>query len=360
MKSVDDFYALHDSIRHGTNPDVKDDGLADSTLRNIRKASRQFFRDGLGVDWADEIHIGAPEESNVTEDDIYTADEVETLFDAAHNPRDKALMATLIATGQRISALLSLRVGDVNLDGATGFIYLNDEAIGLKGAAGKRLLLWATEYVKNWLDVHPCKRDDDAAMFCTVEGQTHTERDSPAEPLSPWGVNQQLRRIGGRAGIDKPVNPHNFRHAAVTRMVREGVPEQQVKWTVGWDPDSTQFDRYTHLQDDEHVAAILDHYDIEDDEHAIGAPELDECPSCHAQLSAWVNPKACPGCGCSLTHSAQAVVEATVTVEEDVQDTALDPTEDLTPEEQEGLQAILDAVDDPATLAAKLAADGDA
>lgn len=141
MENVADFYELHDSIRDGTNPDVKDSGLADSTLRNVRKAARRFFRDGIEVDWWEDINIGGAPETNVTEDDIFVSEEVEALFDAARNSRDKALMAALLATGQRISALLSLRIRDVDLDGNTGYIYLNEDALGLKGASGKRPLL---------------------------------------------------------------------------------------------------------------------------------------------------------------------------------------------------------------------------
>jgi site-specific recombinase XerD len=354
MDGASDFYALHDGIRDGTNPDVKDDGQAESTLRTLRSAARTFFRDALDVDWAEEINVDGPQQSKVTEDDIFVGDEVEKLFAAARNPRDKALMGALLATGQRISALLSLRLRDVDLDGQTGFIYLNDEAIGLKGAAGKRPLLWATEYVKNWMDVHPCAGDPEAALFCVTQGQDHPEREDAAEPMSTWGVNQQFRRIRDRANIDKPVNPHNFRHSAITRMVRDGVPDQQIKWMVGWKPDSGQFERYTHLKDNEMAAAMLDHYDLgADEESTIGKPRMEECPSCDAALDAWVNPVACPGCGLSLSHEAGAIEDAAEDAEEDATERGFESTD---PEEIEALEAIRDAVDDPAALAEQLAA----
>lgn len=327
MASESDFYALHDSLRDGSNPDVKDDGLAESTLRTIRNAARNFFGDALDRDWATNIRVGGPQKTSVSKDDIFVAEEVEALRAAVRNPRDKALMETLLATGQRISALLSLRIRDVDLSGRTGFIYLNDEAIGLKGASGKRPLLWATEYVKNWLDMHPVAQNDDAALFCTVDGQTHPHRENDAQPLSTWGVNQQLRRIGTRAGIDKPVNPHNFRHSAITRMVREGVPDQQIKWLVGWKPDSTQFERYTHLQDDEMAQALLEHYDLAEPEAAIGRPTFQVCPSCDAPLDAWVNPMACPGCGLSLSHNAAALQESAETAHEEATERAVESTD---------------------------------
>lgn len=358
MSSVDEFYELHDTLRDGSNPDVKDDGLAESTLRNIRGAARRFFGEATDVEWYEEIQVGAAPESKVTADDIYVADEVTTLFEATRNARDKALMATLLATGLRISAVLSIQRDDVDLEGQTGFVHVTDEAIGMKGFAGERPLLWATEYVKNWMDVHPVK-EPKAALFCPIKDQKHPERNGPGDPLSPWGVNQQLRRVKSRA-VDagafpehKAVNPHNFRHSAITRMVRDGLSEPRIKWLVGWDEDSGQLARYSHLRDDEHMAGVLEHYDLEPEDAAVGKPSLVECPSCGAILDDWVNPKACPGCGVSLSDTAADLQEAAEDVQEDVTETAL--TEDLTTEERAGLRILKDLADDPSLLAARLA-----
>lgn len=350
MERPSDFYELHASLSSGKNPDL-DSALSDNTLRVTRQAARLFFRDGLGHEWGNEINIGSPEPSHITEDDVLRSEEVEALFSAAANSRDKALMGLLLATGQRISATLSLRVRDVDLDGRTGFIYLNDEAIGLKGAAGKRPLLWASEYVTNWLDVHPYQDTPDAALFTHLKGRNRSDRDG-TEALSPWGVNQAFRRIHDRTDLDKKVNPHSFRHSAITRMARDGVPEQHIKWMVGWKKDSSQFERYVHLRDDEQAQGVLEHYDIAEEDNDIGRPTLEECPRCDAALDAWVAPVACPGCGLSLSHRAADVADAAEEVEENATEAAIDS---MDPQEIEALRAIREAVDDPAALAEKLA-----
>jgi integrase/uncharacterized Zn finger protein (UPF0148 family) len=337
MSNAAAFYDLHDSLRDGTNPDVKDDGLAESTLRNLRNATKRFFDDGLDRDWAADITVGGPHATKVTEDDIFVADEVEALFDAARNPRDKALMAVLLATGLRLTATLSLELHDVDLSGPTGTVTVRPEVVGNKRFAGERPILWATEYLKNWLDVHPVKDDPHAPVFCHVKDQMAAEnrgdesdpdprRIFDTEPITPWGMQQQLRRIRDRA-VDlhglregKPVNPHNFRHSAITRMVRDGLSDQRIKWMVGWDEDSTQLKRYSHLTDDEMLAGVLEHYDVETSESTIGKPTLDTCPSCGAALSNWVNPKACPGCGVVLSDTAYEMREAAEDVTETTKD----------------------------------------
>lgn len=206
--------------------------------------------------------------------------------------------------------------------------------------------------MKNWLDVHPERDNDDAALFCILKDMDHPERDSDAQPLNPLGVNQQLRRIGERAEIDKPVNPHNFRHSAVTRMVRDGLTDQRIKWMVGWKPDSTQFERYTHLRDDKMIQGVLEHYDLEEPDAAIGKPELETCPSCDAALDSWVNPVACPGCGLSLSNKSEALVDAAEEIRETATEAAIESTD---PDEITAAKALREGFGDPQQIQAKLA-----
>ena len=361
IERIGDFYALHDSIRDGSNPNVKDDGLAESTLRTMRNAARKFFKFlnenaddyDLASDyaWHSKIKIGGPQKTSVTEYDIFAGEEIQSLLDACRNPRDKALIATLAATGQRISALLSLRVRDVTFTGSNGFLHLNENALGLKGASGKRPLLWATEYMKNWLDIHPYRQDGNA-VFCALKEQDHPHRSDDAQPLTTWSVNQQLRRIRDRAGVRKPVNPHNFRHTAITLMVREGLSDSRIKWMVGWGPDSTQFDRYTHLRDDEMMAGVLEHFDLAEEDHSIGRPTFEKCPSCRAILSEWMNPVACPGCGLALSHTAASLHDAVDTMHTTVTDAAIESTD---PSKIALAQLILEETADPEEMVAWIA-----
>jgi len=78
---------------------------------------------------------------------MYTEDEVQALREAVDNARDRCMLELFLNTGQRIRAIQTLRVKDVDPeDGTTGSYYLNTDAEGLKGAAqngSKRPLLGA-------------------------------------------------------------------------------------------------------------------------------------------------------------------------------------------------------------------------
>lgn len=279
--------------------------------RNKRQAARLFF-DHLDRDWADEITVGSPRKTTIGTEDVLLQAEIDALMEGATNPRDKALIMTLLDTGMRLSALLSLRVSDVDFSNNNARLHVNDDAEGLKGFQGERPLLGASAYLANWFDVHPARDDDDAALFCALKhsGGGFASKRETGDPIAPTTVARQLRRLGEKVGIEKPTHPHAFRHSAVTRMIRDGVPEQQIKWMVGWKPDSTQFERYGHLKDGDHIQAYYEHYDVEtnDDVAEVGKPTYDECPRCHVSIQHH-NPLACPACGLSLGHNADRVGE---------------------------------------------------
>lgn len=121
---------------------------------------------------------------------------------------------------------------------------------------------------------------------------------------------------------------------------------------MGWHPDSGQLARYSHVKDDEMLAGVLEHFDIETTESDIGKPSLEECPKCRATISDFVNPLACPGCGISLSHTTAEMEDAAEEIQEEATEAAIDS---MDPEEIETLRAIRDAVDNPAALAEKLA-----
>ena len=92
MTSETDVNALLETFESGTHPDIKEGGLAESTLRQFRVAARNFFRDGLDRDWAEDIEIGASPQGTVSREDCLTTDESAALRRTATRSRDKAMI----------------------------------------------------------------------------------------------------------------------------------------------------------------------------------------------------------------------------------------------------------------------------
>jgi len=279
-----------------------DHEMAKGTLRNYRKALRKFFR-YHDRDWAEDIEIGAIPDREVDTDKILTEEEIQALREAATHPRNKALLEMLLDTGLRISALGTLRVGDVHLGGQAGTVTLNTDAVGRKGASGKRPLTWSKPYVANWLDVHPDRDDPEAALFhrLTAPNGGWSEDDDGA--LGYYQLQKILKEIAEDAGVAREkVNPHNFRKTAISSWIRQGFSEQEIKHRATWVKDSRQFETYSQVTDEEMNQQILEQYGLAEGETERTTPDIEVCPQCQATLRG--DPRFCPGCGLALSQKA--------------------------------------------------------
>ncbi|WP_136591694.1 tyrosine-type recombinase/integrase [Salinigranum halophilum] len=294
----------YESIHEFNNTilELKRDGISHSYRRSMRSASRRLF-EMQGAEWWEDIEIGKPKPTKVTPDDVFTPAEANRILEHAKDPRNKAILAMLLATGQRVCALQSLKVGDIHIDKHGGYFKLNGEAVGLKGANGGRPLIWAKHYVANWLDVHPSPEDPNAALFGkTRDGSTYVKGD----PLTSGGISDIIKKTCKAADVpERKRFAHNFRHTAITRMVRDDVNEQRIKFLVGWKKDSSMFEVYSKVTDTDHIRDINRQYgaDVENDGVGVGIT-FEECPnpSCGASLAEWVDPVACPRCGGRLSQ----------------------------------------------------------
>lgn len=299
-----DINRLMDAYLNGNVEGVKDQGLANSSVRNFQGPTRRFYlyHDDLNVD-RDDIHFAEQEESPVDERDMFTAEEVQALRDEAQRrgSRDACLVDLLLYTGQRRSAILNLRLKDVRPD--DGIFYLNEEDGDLKGAGGKRPLLGAEKAVRSWKRQHPAGEPDD---YLVTHKHKQTNRDGvrPGDKLDPSTVYRQLQRIGDAAGVDKPVNAHNFRHYFVTVCKRDyGMDNDTIKHLIGHEPGSKVMERtYAHLTDEDYIKKT-------EEKRGLREPEAENpltppvCDRCEEPLDGDWN--SCPYCG--LTYSPEVV-----------------------------------------------------
>lgn len=142
--------------------------------------------------------------------------------------RDHLLFLLLYNTGARISEILGLRVGDVDL--ASGQVGLMG-----KGRKQRRLPLWplTQRRLRRWLK------------------ENHWSLDAPLLPnrfgqrLSRAGAAYQLRRLVRRAAHRFPalqqrhVSPHTFRHSTAMAMLEADVPIEVIALYLGHESPKT-------------------------------------------------------------------------------------------------------------------------
>lgn len=307
---VDQLDRLMSRLRSGDHPDVKDDGIG---VGNTQAALRLFYRyhSRLGVD-PRLIDLDGNEGRDLSPEDLWYQADVDAVLEATRDGssrglRARAMIALALATGQRIDAVRTLRVGDVQRNGPTMDLSLNDEDGNLKGASGTRPLLWARSFVESWLDQHPYRDDDEAALFCAAHWRGHNKKADGDERgfLDDQTLRDDLRDYARAAEIDRPDYFHILRHSAITRLVADGVPEQRVKQVVGWDPDSSQFGTYVHLADQLNNDALRADLGLptSGEEVIIGRPTLEKCHECGAEMPEGSTRCENLSCGAPLTIS---------------------------------------------------------
>ena len=327
--------------------------MAKGTLRNYRKALRKFFR-YHDREWAEDIKVGAVADREVDTDKTLTEDEIDALRESATHPRNKALLEILLDTGLRISAVGTLRVQDVELGGRAGTVTLNQEAVGRKGASGKRPLTYSKPYVANWLDVHPRGGDPDAPLFHRLTEPNGGWDEDDDGALTYQHLQRLLKEIAERAGVDRnKVNPHNFRKTAITQWIRQGFSEQEIKHRATWVKDSKQFETYSQVTDEEMNQQILAEYGLAEEQDEHNKPDIDDCPQCQTALSG--SPRFCPGCGLALSQKAAKDLED---AEDDIFEDLAETTDDDEVSMLRDLRELADEHPDAVEEALRIAASG--
>ncbi|WP_226041245.1 tyrosine-type recombinase/integrase [Natrinema sp. DC36] len=292
---------IMDDIRRGNVDGVKEGGLTSGSVRNHQSTIRKFYKyhDDFNVD-PEEIMLFEPNDSSVDERDILTRDEFNAIRKAAQHPRDKALVELLGYTGQRIAAILNLRLKDMKPE--DGVFYLNTSDGDMKGAEGARSLLLAEHSVRKWKNNHPCTDDPEAHFICKKNVDQNNGQDL-GDKMDHSSIYRLLQNIGERAGVDKPTNPHNFRHTFVTWAKRDkGMDNDTIKHIIGHDPDSTVMETtYAHLTDEDMMKNAEQAVGlIEEEDDSPFVP--DNCPACQKPLEG--SEQFCPDCGSKVDIDA--------------------------------------------------------
>jgi integrase/recombinase XerD len=149
--------------------------------------------------------------------------------------RDKALIEVLYATGLRVSELVSLRAGDLELEGG----YLT--CIG-KGDKQRMVPLGqeAADWVRRYL------REGRPALLRRKSSPWLFVNARDGGPLSRIGFWKVLREYGIKAGLPRSLSPHVLRHSFATHLLERGADLRMIQLMLGHaDLSTTQI--YTHV-----------------------------------------------------------------------------------------------------------------
>ena len=220
---------------------AQEQGLAPRSRARLLSAMRGFFKFMIR-----DSHLQKSPVTNLTSPrlrrhlpTVLSVAEVERLL-AQPNPdlplgqRDTAMLELLYGTGLRVTELITLAVGSVNLE--VGFLVA-------RGKGSKERIVpigeAATEAVRSYtLGARPrlLKGRVSEILFVSNRGTAMTRQ----------GFWKLLKKYGRQAGMEKSLSPHTLRHSFATHLLERGADLRSVQMMLGHaDISTTQI--YTHV-----------------------------------------------------------------------------------------------------------------
>jgi integrase/recombinase XerD len=169
--------------------------------------------------------------------------EINSLIEAidlskAEGMRNKAMLEILYGCGLRVSELTSLKISNLFLD--IDFIKIlgkgdKERLVPIGSEAIKFLKIFIDE-IRVHIAVKPGKED---FVFLNMRGN----------PISRVMVFLIIKDLAKKAGINKSISPHTFRHSFATHLIEGGADLRAVQEMLGHESITTT-EIYTHLDRD--------------------------------------------------------------------------------------------------------------
>jgi len=221
---------------------LKTDGLSASSIARCLAAVRGFYKHmarSQGNHALESVLKGTPKQWMQLPKVLSEAEVLRLLnlpiLNTSEDRRDAAMVELLYATGLRVTELVGLEMGNLNLE------------VGFLQATGKRdkqrivpIGDKARELVKNYLEhARPAfvKKRISSALFLTRLGRAMSRQ-------CFWNI---LKGRAIRAGITKPISPHMLRHSFATHLLDHGADLRSVQMMLGHASIATT-QIYTHVE----------------------------------------------------------------------------------------------------------------
>ncbi len=148
--------------------------------------------------------------------DVPTEDEIRRYYEVVwqtRNMHDLMLIKTLLYTGVRVSELVKIQLGDVDVDRCQ--ICIN------QGKGGKDRVVPFPASFKEALALYIADMRANGAtyLFESVRKYPYTDR----------GVRKLLSRYAHAAGLARPISPHRLRHFLLTWLKKQGIDDALIQ-----------------------------------------------------------------------------------------------------------------------------------
>ncbi len=185
--------------------------------------------------------------------EVLSIEEIDLLFSKIdlskpEGQRNKAMLEVLYSCGLRVSELVSLKISDIFRD--EGFVRVigkgdKERLIPISSTALKEISLYMPDR-NSMLDID---KENTDILFLNRRGRK----------LTRVMVFTIIRNLADKAGLQKTISPHTFRHSFATHLVNGGADLRAVQEMLGHESIVTT-EIYTHLDREYLREAIISHH----------------------------------------------------------------------------------------------------
>lgn len=158
--------------------------------------------------------------------------------------RNKAILETMFSCGLRVSETVNLNISDISY--ADEFVRVigkgDKERLVPIGRVALDAIRWYVEHVRVHINVKAGSND---IVFLNNRGNR----------LSRVMIFYIIKELASRAGINKKISPHTFRHSFATALVEAGADLRAVQQMLGHESITTT-EIYTHI-DREYLRDVI-------------------------------------------------------------------------------------------------------
>lgn len=255
MRDVEKLQAYSETRCHGKPPEEMDlhdledflawlqqFSLTDTSQARILSGIKGFYRymllEQLIADDPTELLQGP--KFNRPIPDVLRIDEIETILQsidlsAEHGHRDRAILETLYACGLRVSEITDLLISNV---------FAEDGFVKVIGKGNKERLIPIGVQALRAIEMYKtsCRN-----QLSTVRGhEDYLFLNRFGKKLSRISIFNMVKAYASKAGIQKNISPHTFRHSFATHLVEGGANLRVVQELLGHESIITT-EIYTHL-----------------------------------------------------------------------------------------------------------------
>lgn len=184
--------------------------------------------------------------------DVLSFEEIEAVMaeidlSSPEGTRNKAILETMYSCGLRVSEVVNLKLSQLFFD--VGFVRVigkgNKERLVPIGSSAIKYIRLYTDHVRNRQSVQNGEED---ILFLNRRGKR----------LTRVMIFLIIKDLVKKAGINKTISPHTFRHSFATHLVEGGADLRAVQEMLGHESITTT-EIYTHL-DREYLRKTLEQY----------------------------------------------------------------------------------------------------